>query len=86
MSTEAKGEHARGRRPARSRRTKRKRDANAEQPPTQMVSMRELSRYLNVSRSTLWKLVHNGQVPYYRVGSQYRFDVVAVAARMASFT
>jgi len=51
-----------------------------------MVTMKELARYLNVSRSTLWKLVHAGQVPYYRVGAQYRFDVLAVKARMASFT
>jgi excisionase family DNA binding protein len=53
--------------------------------PTQMVTMRELSLYLNVSRKTLWKLVKAGQVPHYRVGVQYRFDVVAVKAAMARF-
>lgn len=55
-------------------------------PPTALVTIKELSRYLNVSRSTLWKLVHSGQVPHVRVGNQYRFDVVAVRGAMERFT
>jgi excisionase family DNA binding protein len=70
----------------RRKKKKKARVDHAATPPTQMVTMRELSRYLNVSRSTLWKLVKNGQVPHYRVGHQYRFDVVAVRAVMARFT
>ena len=64
---------------------KKKRAREPSGPPTQMVSMKDLSRYLNVSRNTLWKLVHAGQVPHYRIGRQYRFDVLAVRAAMARF-
>jgi excisionase family DNA binding protein len=47
-------------------------------PPTAMVSVKELSRYLNVARGTILRLVENGQIPYTRVGRSLRFDVVAV--------
>ncbi len=47
--------------------------------------MRELSDYLNVSRNTLRKLVSSGQVPHFRVGNQYRFDVVAVRNALSRF-
>jgi excisionase family DNA binding protein len=50
-----------------------------------MVSMLELSRYLNVSRNTLRRLVAAGQVPHYRVGNQYRFDVIAVRNALSRF-
>lgn len=60
--------------------------AAGEIAPTTMVTMKELATYLNVSRGTLWKLVRSGQVPHYRVGSQYRFDVVAVMAAMRRYT
>jgi excisionase family DNA binding protein len=62
------------------------RKAEGEIPPTCLVTMKELSRYLDVSRSTLWKLVKNGRVPHYRIGHQYRFDVVAVLGAMQPFT
>lgn len=47
-------------------------------PPTTLVSVKELSRYLNVSRNTILRLVDASQIPYTRVGRQLRFDVLAV--------
>lgn len=47
-------------------------------PPTALVSVKDLSRYLNVSRTTIMRMVETGQIPVTRVGRQLRFDVVAV--------
>lgn len=47
-------------------------------PPTMLVSVKELSRYLSVSRNTILRLVEHSQIPYTRVGRSLRFDVVAV--------
>lgn len=60
--------------------------AEGDIPATALVTMRELSNYLQVSRSTLWKMVRSGQCPHYRVGHQYRFDVVAVLGALRRFT
>jgi excisionase family DNA binding protein len=48
------------------------------EPATTLVSVKELSRYLNVSRNTILRMVELAQIPYTRVGRQLRFDVVAV--------
>jgi excisionase family DNA binding protein len=56
------------------------RKARTGGPPTKLVSVKELSRYLNVSRATIRNLIKAGQIPYCKVGSQYRFDVLAVRA------
>jgi len=52
-----------------------RRDLNG--PPT-LLSVRQLSRHLNVSRATIRRLVMTGQIPYSRVGRQLRFDLLAV--------
>lgn len=63
----------------RKKQTKRREEIDSI-PPTQMVSVKELSRYLGVGRKTLRKLIRAGQIPYAKVGAQYRFDVLAVRA------
>ena len=46
--------------------------------PGTLLSVRELSRHLRVSRQTIRRLVMSGQIPYARVGRQLRFDLMAV--------
>jgi excisionase family DNA binding protein len=49
-------------------------------PP--LYTLREVARNLNVSRSTLWRMVKAGLVPHSRVGKQIRFDILAVRAML----
>lgn len=41
--------------------------------PDEVMSITELSEYLKVSRSTLYKLVQAGRVPGQKVGRHWRF-------------
>lgn len=52
--------------------------SSAADPSTMLVSVKELSRHLSVSRGTIHRLVRIGQIPYTQVGRQKRFDLVAV--------
>jgi excisionase family DNA binding protein len=54
-------------------------EATSDLPPT-LYSLREVARYLNVSRSTVRRLVETAQIPSMRVGGQLRFDILAVRA------
>ena len=49
-------------------------------PGTTLLSARALSDHLNVSRSTIRRLVKSGRIPFSRVGKQLRFDLLAVRA------
>ncbi len=40
-----------------------------------LVSIKELSRFLNVKESTLYAWVHSGTVPYYKLNGLLRFDM-----------
>jgi excisionase family DNA binding protein len=43
-----------------------------------VISISELSEYLRVHRSTLYRLLKKGQLPGFRVGSDWRFNVEAI--------
>lgn len=51
-------------------------------PYLSLMTIRELSSYLNVSRSTIRRLHRSGQIPAMRVGKQLRFDAIAVRAAL----
>jgi excisionase family DNA binding protein len=40
---------------------------------TPLLTSREVMQYLNVSRTTLWRLTKDGLLPAYRIGSDFRF-------------
>jgi len=42
-------------------------------PP--ILTVRELSEYLKVHPSTIYRLLKTGQLPAFRVGSDWRFNV-----------
>lgn len=60
-------------------RTRRGADA-LEGPANRMLSVRALASHLNVSRSTIRRMVESGQIPYMRVRKVLRFDMMAVRA------
>jgi excisionase family DNA binding protein len=46
--------------------------------PTKVMTVREVSAYLRVHPSTLYRLLKRHQVPAFRIGSDWRFNVEAV--------
>jgi excisionase family DNA binding protein len=40
-----------------------------------VLTVRDLSNYLKVSPSTIYRLIKTGQLPAFRVGSDWRFNV-----------
>jgi excisionase family DNA binding protein len=48
--------------------------------PTQakVITISELADYLHVHRSTLYRLLKKGQLPGFKIGSDWRFNVEAI--------
>jgi len=45
----------------------------ADSPPDTVMTIKELSKYLKISRSTLYKLAQEGKLPGQKVGRHWRF-------------
>jgi excisionase family DNA binding protein len=45
---------------------------------TKVLTVSELSNYLRVHRSTVYRLLKKGQLPGFRIGSDWRFNVEAI--------
>jgi len=45
---------------------------------TKVLTVKELSDYLKVHPSTTYRLLKKGQLPAFKVGSDWRFDIEAV--------
>jgi excisionase family DNA binding protein len=43
-----------------------------------VITIGELSEYLRVHRSTLYRLLKNGQLPGFKIGSDWRFNVETI--------
>ncbi len=56
----------------------RKGTAMAKSPPDLVMTIAELSKYLKISRSTLYKLAQEGKLPAQKVGRHWRFHREAV--------
>ena len=52
--------------------------AMADSPPDTVMTIKELSKYLKISRSTLYKLAQEGKLPAQKVGRHWRFHRDAV--------
>jgi excisionase family DNA binding protein len=44
----------------------------------QVMTVREVADYLRVHQSTVYRLLKNGQLPGFRVGSDWRFNSEAI--------
>ena len=43
-----------------------------------VITIGELAEYLRVHRSTLYRLLRKGQLPGFKIGSDWRFNVEAI--------
>ena len=50
----------------------------AMRPEAKVITITELSEYLRVHRSTLYRLLKKGQLPGFKIGSDWRFNVEAI--------
>jgi excisionase family DNA binding protein len=44
----------------------------------QVLTLREVSEYLRVHPTTLYRLIRSKQIPGFRVGSEWRFDIETI--------
>jgi excisionase family DNA binding protein len=51
-----------------------------------MMTAIELAEYLQVDRGTIYKLIRKGNIPCFKVGSDYRFDVHVIDKWIKSMT
>jgi excisionase family DNA binding protein len=50
-------------------------DPRSEAP---VMDAPEVCDYLSIHRSTLYRLIKRGEIPYFRIGSDYRFNREAI--------
>ena len=46
--------------------------------PSKVMTVRDLSSYLHVHRSTIYRLLNSNQIPAFRMGSNWRFNIEAI--------
>jgi excisionase family DNA binding protein len=49
-----------------------------EMVPSRVMTVQEVSQYLRVHPSTIYRLLKKNQLPAFRVGSDWRFNVEAI--------
>jgi excisionase family DNA binding protein len=49
-----------------------------EPKPARMMNLRELSDYLRVHPSTVYRLLKRNQIPAFRIGSNWRFNIETI--------
>jgi excisionase family DNA binding protein len=47
--------------------------------PVKVMTVREVSEYLRVSRQTLYRMLRRGDIPAFRIGADWRFNIKAIA-------
>src|SRR5712692_5854945 len=55
-----------------------KKDKSTMQSGAKVIAIGELSEYLRVHRSTLYRLLKNGHLPGFKIGSDWRFKVETI--------
>lgn len=53
-------------------------EGNPPPPPPEVMTIDELAAYLQVSKSSLYKLAQDGKVPGQKVGRHWRFHKAAI--------
>jgi excisionase family DNA binding protein len=51
--------------------------------PSRIMTAVEVAQYLQVHPATLYKLIRKGQIPAFKIGSDYRFERDAIEKWMA---
>jgi excisionase family DNA binding protein len=52
--------------------------AMAKSPPDTVMTIEELSKYLKISKSTLYKLAQQSKLPGQKIGKRWRFHKQAI--------
>ena len=55
-----------------------KRPDALETRPAKVMTLEEVSRYLHVHRSTIHRLLKRGEIPAFRIGSDWRFNIETI--------
>ena len=55
------------------------------QPSSEIMTIEALAEYLQISRSTLYKLVQDGKLPGQKVGKRWRFHKQAIDAWLKQY-
>ena len=59
-----------------------KRVSTDDSGEVQIVTAKELSQYLKLSESTIYKLAASGEIPGFKIGDSWRFDLDEVMAKI----
>lgn len=46
--------------------------------PVKVMTLLEVCEYLHVSRQTVYKMLERGDIPAFRIGSDWRFSIEAI--------
>ena len=49
-------------------------------PSLKVMTVEEVSQYLHIHPSTLYRLLKRGEIPAFRIGSDWRFNIEAIDA------
>ena len=55
-----------------------KRDDALETRPAKVMTLGEVARYLHVHPSTVYRLLKRQEIPAFRIGSDWRFNIEAI--------
>ena len=55
-----------------------KRHDALETRSAKVMTLEEVSRYLHVHRSTVYRLLKRGEIPAFRIGSDWRFNIETI--------
>jgi len=50
---------------------------------SRIMTTTEVAQYFRIHRSTLYKLIHRGQIPVFEIGGDYHFDRSVIEKWMA---
>jgi excisionase family DNA binding protein len=59
--------------------TRKIRDA-LKTPSHKVMTVEEVSQYLHIHPSTVYRLLRRGEIPAFRIGSDWRFNIEAIDA------
>jgi excisionase family DNA binding protein len=57
--------------------TSKRRDA-LKTPSHKVMTVEEVSQYLHIHRSTVYRLLKRGEIPAFRIGTDWRFNIETI--------
>ena len=44
----------------------------------EILNIKEIAKYLNCSVSMIRKLIYDNQIPYFKIGNRYYFNIISI--------